>query len=294
MPPAPPVLYKYYTPERIDFFDNWTVRFSNPESFNDAFDSNWSAVTFPERRERAKFRSGLGVLCTTVDPDNHLMWVHYAAQHAGFVIGFKTDSDLFKDGGDLREVRYEQPPPSITPPSMDLCWSKDPDWSREKEWRCIRKIGHGNARDVPLEPEWVSEIILGSAMAGAHINAVLECMEWLRPEFKVQLCQSKVDLVSRRIVHEASKSCAMRRMSGQGANQHMSSTSRLDRGSANVTEMFSRARGHGFERAFVFALAVRALRHRPGFQPLLDQVAGPQSGHFSASGLPQATKSQSG
>ena len=29
------VLYKYYFPDRLDLFDNWSVRFSNPAHFND-------------------------------------------------------------------------------------------------------------------------------------------------------------------------------------------------------------------------------------------------------------------
>src|SRR5262249_45453503 len=97
-PTRPSVLYKYYSPQRIDIFDNWTVRFTNPANFNDAFDSNWVGKTRDERIKIFKFRNKLGIFCTTENPDNHLMWVHYAGQHTGFVIGFKTDTLLFKEG----------------------------------------------------------------------------------------------------------------------------------------------------------------------------------------------------
>jgi Protein of unknown function (DUF2971) len=216
MPMPPPVLYKYYTPQRVDFFDNWTVRFSNPASFNDAFDSNWSAPTYAEKRERAKFRASLGIFCTTEDPDNHLMWVHYAAQHTGFVIGFKSSGRLFLDGGELRDVKYARRPPSTGHASLDLCWYKDRHWSYEREWRCIREICPGKARDVSLDPEEVSEVILGSAMTSSNVTAILESVDPLRPEINIPINRSVVDVASRRIWHEPAKLSLCSTCSGKG------------------------------------------------------------------------------
>ena len=34
----------------------------------------------------------MGVLCLTERPDNHMMWVNYARNHTGFVIGFDLAS----------------------------------------------------------------------------------------------------------------------------------------------------------------------------------------------------------
>jgi hypothetical protein len=59
--PPPPVLYKYYAPERIDIFDNWTVRFANPANFNDAFDTNWPVSGRNQRAEKLKFRNSVGI-----------------------------------------------------------------------------------------------------------------------------------------------------------------------------------------------------------------------------------------
>jgi hypothetical protein len=216
MPITPPVLYKYYAPERIDFFDNWTVRFSNPASFNDAFDSNWSAATFAEKRELAKFRNRLGIFCTTEDPDNHLMWVHYAAQHTGFVVGFKSSGRIFLDEGDLRDVKYDAPPPSIVPPSLDLCWYKDRHWFYEREWRSIREINLGKPRDVPIDPEDVLEIILGSAMTSSNVTTILESVDPLRPEIDIHINRSVVDIASRRIRHEPARLVLCGTCSGKG------------------------------------------------------------------------------
>jgi hypothetical protein len=41
MQQPPAVLYKYYPPERLDFFETMQVRFSSPSQMNDTFDSHF-------------------------------------------------------------------------------------------------------------------------------------------------------------------------------------------------------------------------------------------------------------
>jgi hypothetical protein len=87
----PPILYKYCPPERLeDLIWKLSVRFTNPLDFNDNFDSHYRIAHKKLSRAQQEHRESLGVLCLTADPDNHLMWVNYAAQHTGFVVGFKT------------------------------------------------------------------------------------------------------------------------------------------------------------------------------------------------------------
>src|ERR1035441_6605412 len=96
-PPAPPVLYKYYPPERVDIFENWSLRFSDPKQFNDTFDSD---ITLHDKRPKGIQAKGLqtfGIFCMTEDPRSQLMWAHYAAKHTGFVIGFRTSLEPFSD-----------------------------------------------------------------------------------------------------------------------------------------------------------------------------------------------------
>ena len=66
------------------------MRFSPPGEFNDTFDTEYSARA-PDPKERVrrlKFRSSRGILCLTETADDPSMWVHYAHNHTGFVVGF--------------------------------------------------------------------------------------------------------------------------------------------------------------------------------------------------------------
>ena len=110
LPGRPPaVLYKYFPPERLDIFQTFQVRFSNPAAFNDVFDSNFGGQS-RRTAEHYKFRLHLGILCLTEDPDSQLMWVHYAARHSGFVIGFNTSDRIFTEhNATLRKVIYGEP-----------------------------------------------------------------------------------------------------------------------------------------------------------------------------------------
>jgi hypothetical protein len=72
-------------------FEEQTIRFSHPSQFNDTFDCGYSGnLGAREVMQHFHYRKALGILCLTETPDNHLMWVHYAAGHAGFVVGFRT------------------------------------------------------------------------------------------------------------------------------------------------------------------------------------------------------------
>ena len=64
----------------------WSVRFARPSLFNDTFDTDCS---------RLRDKTVAGVFCVAKDPSNHLMWVNYANQHTGFVVGFDTRDSFF-------------------------------------------------------------------------------------------------------------------------------------------------------------------------------------------------------
>jgi len=96
--PSASVLYKYVPPERIDILESMELRFSPPSEFNDQFDTHF--LLPKDKRSsgiaaRFKLRARLGVLCLTERPDNHLMWVNYARNHTGFVLGFDANAPFF-------------------------------------------------------------------------------------------------------------------------------------------------------------------------------------------------------
>lgn len=103
-----------------------------------------------------------GFVSFASSPTNVLMWSHYSANGAGFVLGYDIHDlhILANDLGSLREVMYHDTPPKITGPSaitdapfdVFLFMSiKSTDWAYENEWRLIvdlhKTTGTGQADD---------------------------------------------------------------------------------------------------------------------------------------------------
>lgn len=203
-----PILYKYYPPERLDIFENWSIRFTDPSRFNDAFDTNFDAGDDLRRMlVKILFHRRLGIFCLSEDPNEQLMWVHYAAQHTGFVVGFLTADKVFtEDNSVLLPVIYGDPPSETlrNEPQIELCRYKTKNWEYEKEWRCIRQLEPGMSRDVAFDLTAIAKIILGSKMAKHNISLVLRILEALRDEYyKVpDVFESKADLTRRCFTHE--------------------------------------------------------------------------------------------
>ena len=161
----PPILYKYYPPERVDVIEAMEVHFSSPHKFNDAFDTYHLVPHSSDAKiklGRAKLRTEMGIFCLTERPDNHMMWVNYARNHTGFVIGFDSGSSFFKDDGrELRKVIYQKKPPVFNQADENGCFYKSPDWRHEEEWRCIRRFKKDESRNASIEASMVKCIIFG-------------------------------------------------------------------------------------------------------------------------------------
>jgi Protein of unknown function (DUF2971) len=177
----PPILYKYCPPERIDITSSFQIHFSPPADFNDTFDT-WCFPPSSETRPgseaaRAKLasarrRSQFGILCLTQRADNHLMWVNYAQNHTGFVIGFRTSSPFFQAGGTgLRKVIYDFPPRGAS--DEDTCFYKAKDWKYEEEWRYVRTFGHSESRLADIDENLIAEIIFGHSMEQGDISELV-------------------------------------------------------------------------------------------------------------------------
>jgi hypothetical protein len=93
-------------------------------------------LTYQMQKENAVF-------CMTEKKDDILMWAHYAGQHTGFCLEFRTDNPLFLR---VRPVIYSRCLPkedlgefltaSIRPLPLYLV-TKAEDWAHEKEWRLV-------------------------------------------------------------------------------------------------------------------------------------------------------------
>lgn len=122
----------------------------------------------------------IGVFSLTESNNNELMWAHYANSHAGYVVGFKTDSEFFhrrkndpKVCGELANVIYSDNAPTLyldaggmTIPK-ELFFTKTTKWSYEREWRMIRmleaadEVVNSNIHLYQVSPESIHSIIFG-------------------------------------------------------------------------------------------------------------------------------------
>jgi hypothetical protein len=205
VPPAPPVLYKYYPPERVDIFQNWSIRFSHPARFNDLFDCDLKPHDQRSRAARLKNSYTVGVFSLTEDPDSPVMWGHYAASHTGFVLGLKTDIPPFSDDVGPQKVEYQpafSPMPFTGDPPLDLYRVKSSQWEYESEWRCIRRLRWTQSRDLDLPVEAIAEIIVGSRISSTALNPILQVVDGLKPDFDIPVNGSKPDLTNRTLIHQ--------------------------------------------------------------------------------------------
>jgi hypothetical protein len=174
---TPEVLYKYLPPERIDILESMELRFTSPREFNDTFDSHYLVPKSQGSKaltDRMRLRNRLGVLCLTERPDNHLMWVHYARNHTGFVVGFDARAAFFREDNRLLDkVRYRAKPKVLSEADMNVCFYKSDVWGYEREWRCVRKFDVKEPRAVGIEPRLITQIIFGFQMEPWQIARIM-------------------------------------------------------------------------------------------------------------------------
>src|ERR1035438_5644436 len=107
-------------------------------------------------------KSELGILSLSAINHSILMWSHYASGHTGFVIGFDSEREFFKQRdhepeeiGQLLPVSYSSErvkvscPPEDTDPSPSFIFTKNEEWAYEKEWRILRFLKEADKTTAP-------------------------------------------------------------------------------------------------------------------------------------------------
>ena len=108
------------------------------------------------------------------------MWVHYAAEHTGFVLMLDGSHKFFEGNESLlgfakpEPVQYklERPNTTIEEVTMsEIFFTKGSDWQYEKEWRYLKFLNDADKRlEIPntppvelfrLPPKCISGVILG-------------------------------------------------------------------------------------------------------------------------------------
>jgi len=116
--------------------------------------------------------SKLRIYCLTADPCSTLMWSHYAENHQGICLEFRTDNNVLF-GYCAQEVLYcsEYPkwvPQDLSENATKMILTKAKDWYYEKEFRLIAasEVGetsplklHGDHLRIP--PDALEAVIVG-------------------------------------------------------------------------------------------------------------------------------------
>jgi hypothetical protein len=153
----------------------------------------------------------VGVLSLSEVPDNLLMWAHYTASHAGFVLGFDPQDPYFDrrraptdEFRHLRRVAYRDNRPQalmVDLEGTDLFLTKSIHWSYEREWRVLEPLV-GAKKVIARKPfpiylcEYpvtaLREITLGARMQDGMKSTITGYLH--EPEFRhVLLRQATLD-----------------------------------------------------------------------------------------------------
>lgn len=154
----------------------------------------------------------LGALCLSEVPDSLLMWSHYGASHAGFVLAFDAHHPYFHENNGpndefrrLRRVVYREARPSATLAGLngvDMFLVKSGHWSYEREWRIFRALSDaevpipGEPFDVHLfriPPNVLQAVILGARASPQTAKSIVSALRANSLLSHVRLKRAKAD-----------------------------------------------------------------------------------------------------
>lgn len=122
------------------------------------------------------------LLCLSEIPDSMLMWAHYAENHQGVVIRFRSAPGIDSPWAEGRPVEYVPNMPLLfdadfladmmsgrvamnVPVLINrLVFTKSTDWAHEREWRIWSGVGRNpNApyEDIPFNAQELDTVIFG-------------------------------------------------------------------------------------------------------------------------------------
>ena len=205
------------TPEQRDRIDSdsihQTVQQQAPEAL--AMLKNFAQLMTPlvDKQIYKTINENLGALCLTKNPDNLLMWAHYADHHRGVVIEFDTAHDFFNrrrgphdDFRHFRKITYSENRPAVflaESDAIDFFYFKSKEWESEHEWRLIVPLADCSRRieqplgvpiclfDVPRE--CINVVIIGCRMPEFRKFALSKEVRQKREFNHVRFEQAEID-----------------------------------------------------------------------------------------------------
>ena len=117
---------------------------------------------------KSRIENEFGILSLTKNPNNFLMWSHYANSHKGFCVGFNSQILFDTIECAIGPVTYSNKIPKfglfepIDVFTVKLLGTKGTFWKYEEEYRIIKQFAANQALQIPAEG--IEEIILGCNM----------------------------------------------------------------------------------------------------------------------------------
>ncbi|WP_431026169.1 DUF2971 domain-containing protein [Halomonas sp. H5] len=134
------------------------------------------------------------ILSLSEDPENILMWSHYADNHTGFCVEFNTSYGRVPFGS-AREVQYHKHFPvlnwwedSIFDIYKSMVFNKSDGWSYEKEWRVFDGYGKGVRK---FRAKAVSGIYMGCQISEENACKLVSIAKSFPFEIKVYASKIK-------------------------------------------------------------------------------------------------------
>ncbi len=156
--------------------------------------------------------STVGILSLTEKPDSMVMWAHYAASHAGFVLGLDAQHPYFSLDATgthkincLRKVQYgvERPNVGLSRTSIiDVYFRKSLDWEYEQEWRIFKDIREAShiieTEPFPIclfdfPPSLLKVVILGCRISERTQQTITNILSTQKVYKHVKLFRAQVD-----------------------------------------------------------------------------------------------------
>ena len=179
---------------------------SNPDELDEVFSG----------LHRKRVNREIGILCLCDSPKSVVMWSHYAYMHQGFVVGFESQDSFFShkpndpvDIGVLNPVNYSKIRPLVNARMLgerenfpDILFTKNAEWSYEKEWRIIRflkdanEVRAGNIHLFQIPPSAIREVIFGSNSDQSVKFSLLEAVEQNSKLSRVEFFTSQISSVN--------------------------------------------------------------------------------------------------
>jgi hypothetical protein len=146
------------------------------------------------------------ILCLSEAPDIPLMWAHYAEQHQGIALRFKSAHGVDSPWPTALPVNYVVDMPLLLDsdflsgflsgqtmlharPIMDrMIYTKSAEWAYEREWRISSGAGRNPDaihEDLGFHPLELDAVILGCRMAGDDRAAFTELTQRLYPHAEI-------------------------------------------------------------------------------------------------------------